>query len=129
MIKKIEHTAIMVKNMEESIEFYTDVFGFTVRLRGKRGDRELAFLYKDGYPDTEIELICDQSPEEPFNENSIVNHLAFTVDDIEAAIEYLREKNVDLSPEAIRPTLEGGKMIMFYGPNREYLQLVERVKE
>jgi len=129
MIQKIEHTAIMVRDMEESLSFYCDILGFTLRLRGRSGDRELAFLYQEGHTHTEVELICVDNPDPAYKEHSIVNHLAFTVGKIEETIAYLKEKDVEFMTEDIKPTLEGGRMIMFWGPNRELLQLVERLKQ
>lgn len=127
MIQKMEHTAIMVQDMERSIQFYCDVLGFNVRLRGRKPDREMAFLYLESQPDMEIELICDVGSAVGYNEDGIVNHLAFTVNDIEAAIGYLKDKRVEFCSDEIKPTLEGGRMILFWGPSRELLQLVERV--
>ncbi|GIN20486.1 VOC family protein [Siminovitchia fordii] len=127
MIQKMEHTAIMVQDMERSIQFYCDVLGFNVRLRGRKPDREMAFLYLESQPDMEIELICDVDSAVGYSEDGIVNHLAFTVHDIEAAIGYLKDKRVEFCSDEIKPTLEGGRMILFWGPSRELLQLVERV--
>lgn len=127
MIQKMEHTAIMVQNMERSIQFYCDVLGFNVRLRGRKPDREMAFLYLESQPDMEVELICDVDSAVGYNEDGIVNHLAFTVHDIEAAIGYLKDKRVEFCSDEIKPTFEGGRMILFWGPSRELLQLVERV--
>lgn len=127
MIQKMEHTAIMVQEMERSIQFYCDVLGFNVRLRGRKHDREMAFFYLESQPDMEIELICDVDSAVGYNEDGIVNHLAFTVNDIEAAIGYLKDKRVEFCSDEIKSTLEGGRMILFWGPSRELLQLVERV--
>ena len=48
--------------MDKSIQFYSDLFGFQVRLRGSKPDREMAFLYLDSQPDMEIELIREMNP-------------------------------------------------------------------
>ncbi|WP_245796471.1 VOC family protein [Domibacillus antri] len=82
MISKMEHTAIVVKDMDRSIQFYTNMFGFNVRLRGSSPIREMAFLYLEAQPDMEIELIRDIDPIGEYSESGIVNHLAFTVEDI-----------------------------------------------
>jgi lactoylglutathione lyase len=129
MIKKIEHTAIMVKDMDDTIHYYSDMFGFRVRLRGSSKIREMAFLYLEEQPSIEIELIKDLNCTWDYNQNSIVNHLAFTVEAIHESIHYYKEKGIEfLSPEP-QPTLEGGRMILFYGSNGELLQLVERAKK
>ncbi|MGG0452470.1 VOC family protein [Priestia megaterium] len=128
MIKKMEHTAIIVGNMDETIHYYCDMFGFKVRLQGSNEKREMAFLYLEEQPGIEIELIRDIDPIEEYNKSGIVNHLAFTVENINKAIQHYKSKGIEfLSPEP-QPTLEGGRMILFHGPNEELLQLVERVK-
>ncbi|CAK8585864.1 MULTISPECIES: VOC family protein [Priestia] len=128
MIKKMEHTAIIVGNMDETIHYYCDMFGFKVRLQGSNEKREMAFLYLEEQPGIEIELIRDIDPIGEYNKSGIVNHLAFTVENINKAIQHYKSKGIEfLSPEP-QPTLEGGRMILFHGPNDELLQLVERVK-
>jgi len=128
MIKKMEHTAIIVGNMDETIHYYGDMFGFKVRLQGSNEKREMAFLYLEEQPGIEIELIRDIDPIGEYNKSGIVNHLAFTVENINKAIQHYKSKGIEfLSPEP-QPTLEGGRMILFHGPNDELLQLVERVK-
>lgn len=127
MIKKMEHVAIVVKDMDQAIEYYSDMFGFKVRLRGSSKIKEMAFLYLDEQPSVEIELIRDINPMSDYNKSGIVNHLAFTVENMNEAINHYKKKGIEfLSPEP-QPTLEGGRMILFRGPSDELLQLVERV--
>ncbi|WP_373976224.1 VOC family protein [Geomicrobium sp. JCM 19039] len=59
---------------------------------------------------------------------SVVNHLAFTVDNIEETITAFQDKGIAFLSEQTKPTLDGGKMILFKGPSGEMLQLVERGK-
>jgi len=128
MISKMEHVAILVKDLEQSIQFYLEIFGFKVRLRGSKPDKEMAFLFLESQPSMEIELIQEMNPASDFSENGIVNHLAFTVEDIDRTINYLKGKNIRFTSDEINSTLEGGRMILFRGPNQELLQLVERLK-
>jgi lactoylglutathione lyase len=128
MIQKMEHTAIMVNNMDKSIQFYSEILGFKVRLRGSKPDREMDFLHLDSQPDMEIELIYGVNSVNNYSENGIVNHLAFTVEDIDTTIDYLKRKEIEFCSDEVKPTLEGGRLILFWGPNRELLQLVEKVK-
>ena len=129
MIKKMEHVAIIVTDMDKTIQYYSDMFSFKVRLRGSSKTREMAFLYLGEQPSVEIELIRDINPIGDYNKSGIVNHLAFTVENINEAMNHYKKKGITfLSPEP-QPTLEGGRMILFYGPSNELLQLVERVKQ
>jgi lactoylglutathione lyase len=128
MIKKMEHTAIIVANMDHAIQYYSDMFGFKVRLRGSSKTREMAFLYLVEQPSMEIELIRDIGPLGEYNKSGIVNHLAFTVEDINQAISYFEKKGIKFLSDQPKSTLEGGLMILFYGPNGELLQLIERAR-
>lgn len=124
----MEHTAIIVRNMDETIHYYGDMFGFKVRLQGSTEKREMAFLYLEEQPGIEIELIRDIDPIGEYTNSGIVNHLAFTVEDINKAIQHYKSEGIEFLSSEPQPTLEGGRMILFHGPNDELLQLVERVK-
>jgi lactoylglutathione lyase len=128
MIKKIEHTAIIVSDMDHTIQYYSDMFGFKVRLRGSSKTREMAFLYLEEQPSMEIELIRDIDPLDEYNQSGIVNHMAFGVEDINQAISYYEKKGIKFLSDQPKSTLEGGLMILFYGPNGELLQLIERAR-
>ncbi|MDH2363381.1 VOC family protein [Priestia megaterium] len=128
MIKKMEHVAIIVTDMDQAIQYYSDMFGFIVRLRGSSKTREMAFLYLEEQCNIEIELIKDIAPIGEYYKSGIVNHLAFTVEDIYEAIQHYGKKGIEFLSSEPQPTLEGGRMILFYGPNNELLQLVERAK-
>lgn len=123
MIKHMEHTGIVVSDMERSLAFYQDILGLTLRRRAfVNDDVELAFLYFPNHPQTEVELIC--RPMEP--SEGLVNHLAFRVDDIEAELSRLRELGVTLSDETHIVILGDVKIAFFEGPDGEKLELVER---
>lgn len=116
----MEHIANIVTDMDHSIQYYSDMFGFKVRLRG--------FLYLEKQPSMEIELIRDIDPIGVYNKSGVVNHLAFTVDDINQTISHYEKKGIKFLSIQPQSTLEGGLMILFYGPNGELLQLIERVR-
>lgn len=126
MITKMEHVAIIVNDMDESLLFYTGILGFQVRLRGSNSQREMSFLFMEGQESMEIELIRDIEAHTEYSNSGIVNHLAFTVKNIDESIAYFKEKGIAFISDEPKPTLEGGRMILFYGPSKELLQLVER---
>lgn len=129
MIRKAEHVAMIVTDMDKSIAFYQEMFGYQVRQRGQGPTREMTFLYHDNQPGFEIELIRDLTPMGDYSEQGVVNHLAFTVDDIDEAISHYREKGIVFQTETPNPSLDGGRTIFFHGPDRELLQFVEPGKE
>ena len=74
-------------------------------------------MYLEEQPSIEIELIQDIEPIGKYNKSGIVNHLAFTVEDINIAINHYQKKGVKFSSPQPQPILEGGRMILFYGPH------------
>ncbi|MCJ8009481.1 VOC family protein [Lederbergia wuyishanensis] len=121
---KMEHVGIMVNNMDESLAFYQNILGLKLRNREWLNDTvELAFLYFPQQPSVEVELVFGVQVE---NEG-IVNHLAFTVEDIEAELIRFKEAGVKLIDEEPRTILNDKVKIAFFeGPNGEKLELVER---
>ena len=121
---KMEHVGIMVNNMDESLAFYQNILGLKLRNREWLNDTvELAFLYFPEQPSVEIELVFGVKVE---NEG-IVNHLAFTVEDIESELVRFKEAGVKLIDEEPRTILNDNvKIVFFEGPNGEKLELVER---
>lgn len=120
-----DHVAIIVKDMDESINFYEQVFGFEVRFRKKRSDREMVFLFLKNAPQFEIELIQDIDPIRSYSTAGVVNHLAFRVEDLQKAIDFINEHSSLNIPPDIKPGAEG-QMILFEGLNGEMLQLIEK---
>jgi lactoylglutathione lyase len=126
MIKRVEHTAIIVKDLDESIEYYSTILGFKLRIRGSNERREMAFIYLENEANFEIELIRDLVPSIIYSQNGIVNHLAFTVESIDESIHNLSSKGIVFKSVIPNIAIDGAKTIFFDGPNGEILQLVER---
>ncbi|WP_229672221.1 VOC family protein [Pullulanibacillus camelliae] len=120
----MEHVGIMVNDMDESLAFYQNILGLKLRNREWLNDTvELAFLFFPEQPSVEVELVCGNKME---NEG-IVNHLAFTVENIEAELLRFKEAGVKLVDEKPRSILNATvKIAFFQGPNGEKLELVER---
>ena len=121
---KMEHVGIMVNDMDESLAFYQNILGLELRNREWLNDTiELAFLFFPEQPSVEVELIYGG----PVENEGIVNHLAFRVENIEAELVRFKEAGVKLVDEEPRSILNGTvKIAFFQGPNGEKLELVER---
>lgn len=119
---KILHTGIVVKNMEESVEFYTKVFGLK-----KTGEHELpgvklVFLAGENQS---LELLQFPGGQEERRGVGVIDHIAFAVDDIEIEISRLKELGIPLNTEEPREAMEGMKIFYFSGPNGEQIELVK----
>lgn len=125
MIQKVEHVAIICIDLDRSIKYYSEFFNFQLRERGELSTRKIAFLRHPNQLSFEIELIQDITPGIEYARNGVVNHLAFTVENIETAIAFYTAKGVKFMSDKPRNSIAGTKTIFFQGPDEELLQLVE----
>jgi methylmalonyl-CoA/ethylmalonyl-CoA epimerase len=129
-ILKIDHLGIAVPNMEEGKKFWSDVLG--LKLEGSETVEEqkvtTAFL---PVGDSEVELLVSTSPDGPIAKFIEKNggkggfqHVAFRVENIEAALAELKEKGVALIDQTPRIGA-GGAKIAFLHPKATGGVLVE----
>lgn len=124
MIHKLEHIGVVVKDIEASIAFYTSKMGLClVKRAAYTEDIELAFLSFAGSEDVCIELIGGSKEEYP--DEGKVNHIAFTVSDIETEIVRLRELGVQLFDDEAKEVLDGVKVAFFADPDGGILELFQ----
>jgi methylmalonyl-CoA/ethylmalonyl-CoA epimerase len=125
---KVDHIGIAVKNLDETLKFYTDVLG--LEMGGTEVVEEqkvkVAFL---PIGDTEVELLESTSEDGPIakfieRNGEGVQHIAFKVDDIEEAIAYMQEKGMRMIDEQPRYGA-GGAKIAFVHPKSSHRVLVE----
>ena len=125
MFKNIHHVAIIASKYEVSKSFYVDVLGFEVIRENYRIDRNSYKLdLKIG--DSEIELFSfPNSPKRPsYPEACGLRHLCFKVDDIEAAVNMLKDKGIET--EEIRlDEYTNTRFVFFRDPDGLPLELHE----
>jgi len=128
MIKKIDHIGIAVKSIEKASELFSNILGLKV------GGEELieeqkvkvAFL---PLGDSELELLESTSPDGPIarfieKKGEGIQHIAFRVDNLEKALEKLKEEGVRLIDEKPRYGA-GGAKIAFLHPKSTNGILIE----
>jgi methylmalonyl-CoA/ethylmalonyl-CoA epimerase len=128
LVRKIDHIGIAVSNLDEAVKLYKDVLG--LELHGTEVVPEqkvkVAFL---PVGDTEVELLestSDDGPIAKFIEakGQGIQHIAFRVDDIEAALEEMKAKGMRLIDEKPRYGA-GGAKIAFLHPKSTGGVLIE----
>jgi len=128
LVSKIDHIGIAVNNLDEAIKLYKDVLG--LELHGVEVVEEqkvkVAFL---PIGDTEIELLESTSPEGPIakfieTKGQGIQHIAFKVGDVEAALAEMKEKGMRLIDEKPRYGA-GGARIAFLHPKSTDGVLIE----
>lgn len=115
------HIGIRVSNIEVSEKFYSEVMGFTLKERFENEKLILVFLQNEN---TVIELVYQKDGLYNYVKNGILEHMAFTVPDIEKYVEKLKEHNITfISKNIIK--FKGELIIFFEGPDGEKLELVQ----
>ena len=113
ILKRIHHVAIIVSDYQKSRAFYVDKLGFEVireNYRPARGDYKLDLKLGDA----ELEIFgIPQSPERPnYPEARGLRHLAFQVDDVNLAVEWLKTRGIEC--ENVRMDEFTGKRMTFF---------------
>ena len=102
MITNIAHNAVTVKNMEESLRFYTEALGFKKAFEINRPETgEPWIVYLNIAPGQFIELFYGGTEDNPWRDSLIgFNHFCFEVDDIFATVEQVRRAGypIDVEP-------------------------------
>lgn len=126
-IRKVHHIAIICSHYETSKRFYTAVLGCTIVREVYRQERDSYKLDLALGGEYVIELFS--FPEPPLRpsrpEACGLRHLAFEVDDVEAAAAALHEKQVHTEPVRI-DEFTGKKFTFFSDPDGLPLELYER---
>lgn len=117
-VLKVDHVGIAVKNLEESLKFYTEVLG--LKSEGTEVVEEqkvkVAFL---PCGDSELELLESTSEDGPIakfieKNGEGVQHIALRVENIEEALAYLKEQGVRLIDEKPRYGAGGAKIAFLH---------------
>ncbi|MHC1566637.1 MAG: methylmalonyl-CoA epimerase [Candidatus Syntropharchaeia archaeon] len=132
MIEKIDHIGVAVKDLEKALSVYTDALGL------EAGETEVVEEQKVKTTfvtvgESHIELLESTDPSGPIarhieKRGEGIQHIAFRVDNIEAALERVKEKGIKLIDE--KPRIgAGGAKIAFLHPkdtNGVLIELCER---
>lgn len=112
-LNRIHHIAIICSDYNKSKTFYTQVLGFTVINEVYRTERKSYKLDLALNGEYAIELFSFPNPPQRRSqpEATGLRHIAFEVDDIEKAVQLLKQKNVTV--EAIRIDEHTGKNFTF----------------
>ena len=125
---RILHTMLRVGNLEESINFYTDVLGMKL-LRQKdypKGEFTLAFMgYGDEADNTVIEFTYNWGVDK-YEVGTGFGHLAINVDDVYEATERAKSHGAKVIREA--GPMNGGETICAFleDPNGYEIELLSK---
>jgi methylmalonyl-CoA epimerase len=136
-VKRIDHVAVVVRDLESALQFYRDLLGIQPSriLDFPQDGVRIAFLPLGGGDGSEFELL------EPINPAGSVarflqqrggglHHICLEVPDIERALAELRDAGARVLDDSPRPTAEGrGIFLHPKGTGGVLLELVQRAAE
>lgn len=122
---KLDHVAIMTKDVEKSIAFYEEILGMKLKDKAYQSDDKslLAFLSFQDNDETVIELVEDK---DDFPNEGKVNHIAIVVEDIQASFDDMKSKNATFMEETITTLSNGFKYFFIYGPENEKIEFIQK---
>ncbi|MEW6145607.1 MAG: VOC family protein [Thermodesulfobacteriota bacterium] len=101
LVRGLDHIAIVVSDMDRSVEFYTAVLGMKLIKDGRaQGGQKKSFIGTD----KKAVLALTENKDRAGDSGSrieAVNHIAFYVDDAEKAGSLLRERGVRIIEEKV----------------------------
>ncbi len=128
-LNAIHHVAIIVSDIQAAKDFYVHKLGFEVireNYRDQRKDWKLDLKIGDGTEAIELEIFAETNPPKRISrpEACGLRHLAFHVEDVEAAAAELKKCGIECEPVRYDEYTHK-KMTFFFDPDGLPLELHE----
>ncbi len=127
-VLKIDHIGVAVNSIDETKRFWGDVLGLKFEGSEVVEEQKVTTAF---FPvgDSEVELLESTAPDGPIaryleKKGEGIQHIAFRVENVEKALEELKEKGIKLIDEKPRKGA-GGAKIAFLHPRSTHGVLVE----
>ena len=124
----IEHIGIAVKNLDDAVKFYEEIFGLKCyAVEEVKDQKAKTAFFKIG--ETKIELLETTDPKGPIGKfiekkGEGIHHIAFAAENLDQSLRELKEKQVKLIDETPRKGAEGLN-IAFINPKSTFGVLTE----
>jgi methylmalonyl-CoA/ethylmalonyl-CoA epimerase len=128
MLKKINHIAIAVNNIEEAAKFYQTILGLNLSgVEVVTAQKTRVGFFKIG--ESNIELVQPAEPDSPLvkfleTKGPGIHHICFEVDDVETEVKAYLEKGATLIDQKPRPGAHNTK-VAFVHPKSSSGVLIE----
>ncbi len=124
---KFLHSMIRVKNIDESIKFYTELFGLKLVEERRLDDCTLYFL-EDKESGVQIELTYnDDTPVEGYKNGNAFGHFAFYCENLDKFSENIEKFGYNYLYEPFDLTGNGSKIAFINDPDGNEIELIEKV--
>ncbi|MEH7502232.1 VOC family protein [Neobacillus drentensis] len=126
-LNRIHHIAVICSDYEKSKDFYVRILGLTPINEVYREERDSYKLDLEVNGQYQIELFSFPSPpvRPSYPEAAGLRHLAFEVDDIEEAVQFLTRLHVKVEIVRVDP-ITNKKFTFFADPDGLPIELYER---
>ncbi len=130
--KRIEHIGIAVENLEAAVSYYETLLGTTCYAIEEVADQKVkTAFFKVG--ETKIELLESTDPQGPIGKfiekkGQGIHHIAFAVDDVNNALQEVKEAGIQVIDQQGRKGAEG-LTIGFLHPKSTFGTLTELCSE
>jgi lactoylglutathione lyase len=117
------YTGIRIKNIEDSVKFYTEVLGMKETGRGVtvNGRTTVGLQSSDSQQVLELNYYPENSEfATPYKNGDEIDHLGFAVDDLAKACDELITKGVEF---ALEPSRTSKGLAFFKDPNGIWIEL------
>ena len=119
---RLLHTMIRVKDLDATLDFYTNFIGLQERTRKPIGDEATLIFLSDASGNYEIELTYNHAPRE-YELGDQFGHLAFATEDLESVVAEVEKRGWWYRRS--RPELSS-KYIFVKDPNGYDVEILER---
>ncbi len=134
MPKRIDHVAVIVHNLEQALTFYRDTLGITPSSVQDVPSEQvrIAFLPLGGPSGSQIELIEPTTPASSLTKflekrGEGLHHICLEVDNIEVALQEMKEKGAPVLDQQPRLAAEGRAIFIHpKGTSGVLLELLEK---
>ncbi|MHB1662129.1 MAG: VOC family protein [bacterium] len=127
---KLIHAAVRTNDLNKSINFYVDIFGFVIREKRYIDAHKTTLVFlKDINADFEIELIADDNPKPAAECENSFAHFAFQTNNIDEDARKLKESGVAFLREPFYSMDKSMKIAFLNDPNGIMIELIEYLKK
>lgn len=127
-MKKIDHISINTVNLEETINFYTEILNFKESRRLQLNDCEAVYLKID--EDTKLEIFCFRNPISEFKKGQLnqgFRHIAFYEENIEELYSFIKKTGISIDMDLCDMPLIGKRGFIIHDPNGVYIEICKDI--
>ena len=117
----LDHINVQTRDLEQSVQFYSEVLGFTLVNRVQAGSIKLVFLTLGG-----VTVELSEAGAGVSYQDGVIEHFTIRVSDIFTAVAVVKNQGLELvTPEPVpfEPTYR--YIFFFRGPSGEKIELVQ----